>query len=91
MDDQLEISETNKEKNHIIVNRKYKFNLWYITSKTKVFKCTEYKTIKKCKSYIICIFNNNNYLFDNNYFILFYFNIYYYNYNYNTLIHIKFI
>ena len=29
MDDQLEISETNKEKNQIIVNQKYKFNLWY--------------------------------------------------------------
>ena len=35
MDDQLEISETNKEKNQIIVNRKYKFNLWYITNNTK--------------------------------------------------------
>ena len=54
MDNQLEISETNKEeKNQIIVNRKYKFNLWYITNNTKIFKCTEYKTFKKCKSYII--------------------------------------
>jgi len=26
MDDQLEISEINKEKNKIIVNKKYKFN-----------------------------------------------------------------
>ena len=42
MDDQLEISETNKEKNQIIVNKKYKFNLWYITNSTKVFKCTIY-------------------------------------------------
>ncbi|ORY31317.1 hypothetical protein LY90DRAFT_512478 [Neocallimastix californiae] len=58
MDDQLEISETNKEKNQIIVNKKYKFNLWYITNSTKVFKCTEYKTVKKCKSYIIL--NDNN-------------------------------
>ncbi|KAG4091882.1 hypothetical protein H8356DRAFT_1278659 [Neocallimastix lanati (nom. inval.)] len=39
MDDQLEISETSKEKNQIIVNRKYKFNLWYLTNNTKVFKC----------------------------------------------------
>ncbi|KAG4083385.1 hypothetical protein H8356DRAFT_1326411 [Neocallimastix lanati (nom. inval.)] len=52
------ISETNKEKTQIIVNRKYKFNLWYITNNTKVFKCTEYKTVKKCKSYIIL--NDNN-------------------------------
>ncbi|KAG4091499.1 hypothetical protein H8356DRAFT_1430349 [Neocallimastix lanati (nom. inval.)] len=58
MDDQLEISETNKEKNQIIVNRKYKFNLWYITNNTKIFKCTKYKTVKKCKSYIIL--NDNN-------------------------------
>jgi len=55
MDDQLEISETNKKKNQIIVNKKYKFNLWYITNSTK---CTEYKTVKKCKSYIIL--NDNN-------------------------------
>ena len=40
MDDQLEISETNKEKNQIIENIKYKFNLWYITNNSKVFKCT---------------------------------------------------
>jgi len=59
MDNQLEISETNKEeKNQIIVNRKYKFNLWYITNNTKIFKCTKYKTVKKCKSYIIL--NDNN-------------------------------
>ncbi|KAG4092898.1 hypothetical protein H8356DRAFT_1701045, partial [Neocallimastix lanati (nom. inval.)] len=58
MDDQLEISETSKEKNQIIVNRKYKFNLRYITNNTKVFKCTEYKTFKTCKSYIVL--NDNN-------------------------------
>ncbi|KAG4083497.1 hypothetical protein H8356DRAFT_1436943 [Neocallimastix lanati (nom. inval.)] len=58
MSDQLEISVTNKEKNQIIVNRKYKFNLWYITNNTKIFKCTKYKTVKKCKSYIIL--NDNN-------------------------------
>jgi len=49
MDGQLEISETNRERNQIIVNRKYKFNLWYIMNNTKVFKCTEYKTVNKCK------------------------------------------
>ncbi|KAL6632825.1 hypothetical protein U3516DRAFT_792000 [Neocallimastix sp. 'constans'] len=43
MDDQLEISETNKEKNQIIVNIKYKFNLWYITNHTKVFKLIKYE------------------------------------------------
>ena len=58
MDDQLEINETNKEKNQIILNRKYKFNLQYITNNTKVIKCTKYKTVKKCKSYIIL--NDNN-------------------------------
>ena len=58
MDDQLEISETNKEKNQIIVNGKYKFNLWYITNNTKIFQCTKCKTVKKCKSYIIL--NDNN-------------------------------
>ncbi|KAG4085414.1 hypothetical protein H8356DRAFT_1340608 [Neocallimastix lanati (nom. inval.)] len=36
MDDQLEISETSKEKNKIIINRNYKFNLWYITNNTKL-------------------------------------------------------
>ena len=58
MDDQLEINETNKEKNQIIVKRKYKFNLQYITNNTTVIKCTKYKTVKKCKSYIIL--NDNN-------------------------------
>ncbi|KAL6617283.1 hypothetical protein U3516DRAFT_749191 [Neocallimastix sp. 'constans'] len=48
MDDQLEINETNKEKKQII----------YITNNTKVIKCTEYKTVKKCKSYIILYDNN---------------------------------
>jgi len=58
MNDQLEISETNKVKNRIVLNRKYKFNLCYITNNTKIFKCTKYKTVKKCKSYIIL--NDNN-------------------------------
>ncbi|KAG4099044.1 hypothetical protein H8356DRAFT_1669926 [Neocallimastix lanati (nom. inval.)] len=48
MDDQLEINETNKEKNQII----------YITNNTKIFQCTKCKTVKKCKSYIIL--NDNN-------------------------------
>ncbi|KAG4096612.1 hypothetical protein H8356DRAFT_1275746 [Neocallimastix lanati (nom. inval.)] len=63
MDDQLEISETNKEKNQIIVNRKYKFNLWYITNNTKRIPLYHrivhpLFAIKKCKSYIIL--NDNN-------------------------------
>ncbi|KAG4086448.1 hypothetical protein H8356DRAFT_1734972, partial [Neocallimastix lanati (nom. inval.)] len=37
---------------------KYKFNLWYITNNTNIFKYTKYKTVKKCKSYIIL--NDNN-------------------------------
>ncbi|KAG4097787.1 hypothetical protein H8356DRAFT_1331015 [Neocallimastix lanati (nom. inval.)] len=39
MDDQLEINETNKEKNQII----------YITNNTTVIKCTKYKTVKKLR------------------------------------------
>jgi len=53
MDDQLEISEINKEKNQIIVNRKYKFNLWYITNNTKVFKCTNIKQLKNDNNKVI--------------------------------------
>jgi membrane protein involved in colicin uptake len=51
---EIEISETNRGREQIIVDKKYKFNL----SKTKkdnskVYRCTEYKTLNRCKSYII--------------------------------------
>ena len=50
----IEISETNRGKKQIIINRKYKFN-FSIEKKdnSKEYKCTEYKTSNKCKSFII--------------------------------------
>ena len=51
---EIEISETNRGNEQIIINRKYKFNL---SSKrkdnSKIYKCTEYKTMNRCKSFII--------------------------------------
>jgi len=50
----LEISETNRGRKQIIINRNYKFN--FSKNKkdnTKVYRCTEYKKINKCKSFII--------------------------------------
>ena len=53
----LEISETNRGRKQIIINRNYKFN--FSKNKkdnTKVYRCTEYKKINKCKSFIIYFF-----------------------------------
>ncbi|KAL6589672.1 hypothetical protein U3516DRAFT_819581 [Neocallimastix sp. 'constans'] len=56
---EIEISKTNRGKEQIILNRKYKFNL---SSKrkdnSKKYKCTEYKTLNQCPSFIIL--NNEN-------------------------------
>ncbi|KAG4085280.1 hypothetical protein H8356DRAFT_1435473 [Neocallimastix lanati (nom. inval.)] len=56
---EIEISKTNRGKEQIILKRKYKFNL---SSKRKVnskkYKCTEYKTLNQCPSFIIL--NNEN-------------------------------
>ncbi|KAG4090608.1 hypothetical protein H8356DRAFT_1431061 [Neocallimastix lanati (nom. inval.)] len=56
---EIEISKTNRGKEQIILNRKYKFNL---SSKrkdnSKKYKCTEYKTLNRCPSFIIL--NNEN-------------------------------
>jgi len=47
----IEINETNRGKEQVILNRKYKFNFSYERKdKTKVYKCFEYKTSNKCKS-----------------------------------------
>ena len=47
----IEINETNRGKEQVILNRKYKFNFSYERKdKTKVYKCSEYKTSNKCKS-----------------------------------------
>ncbi|ORX66089.1 hypothetical protein BCR32DRAFT_250539 [Anaeromyces robustus] len=60
MDDKLkiEISETNRGKEQIIINKKYKYNFSTLKKdNTKVYRCTEYRTSNKCKSFIIL--NNN--------------------------------
>ncbi|ORY10829.1 hypothetical protein LY90DRAFT_518615 [Neocallimastix californiae] len=50
----IDISESNKGKEQIIINKKYKFNFSYIRKdNSKVYKCTKYKKINKCKSFII--------------------------------------
>jgi len=50
----IDLSESNKGKEQIIINNKYKFNFSYIRKdNSKVYKCTEYKKINKCKSFII--------------------------------------
>jgi len=52
----IDISESNKGKEQIIINKKkYKFNFSYVRKRynSKVYKCTEYKKINKCKSFII--------------------------------------
>ncbi|ORX76415.1 hypothetical protein BCR32DRAFT_303856 [Anaeromyces robustus] len=50
----IEFSETNKGKEQVVINRKYKFNLRYIKKDNlKVYYFTEYKTVNKCKSFII--------------------------------------
>ncbi len=50
----IEISETNRGKEQIIIDKKYKFN-FSSTKKdsSKLYRCTEYKTLNKCKSFII--------------------------------------
>ncbi len=50
----ISISETNKGKEQIIINRKYKFNFSHVRKdNSKVYKCIEYKKKNKCKSFII--------------------------------------
>ena len=54
-----EISETNRNKKQIIIDRKYKFNFSYQkVDNSKLYRCTHYKTDKNCKSYVIL--NNKN-------------------------------
>jgi len=58
---EIGISKTNRGKEQIILNRKYKFNLSSKrkdNSKKKKNKCIEYKTLNKCPSFIIL--NNEN-------------------------------
>ncbi|KAL6617782.1 hypothetical protein LY90DRAFT_503980 [Neocallimastix californiae] len=49
----IDVSIT-KEKSKLLLIKKYKFNFSYIRKdNSKVYKCTEYKKINKCKSFII--------------------------------------
>ncbi|KAG4083393.1 hypothetical protein H8356DRAFT_1437012 [Neocallimastix lanati (nom. inval.)] len=51
---EIEISETNRGNEQIIINKKYKFNFSFQRNdKSKIYRCTEYKTLNKCKSLII--------------------------------------
>jgi len=55
----IDISETNRGKVHIIINKKFKYNYSYTKkNKSKLNRCIKYKTLNKCKSYIIL--NNEN-------------------------------
>ncbi|KAL6590945.1 hypothetical protein U3516DRAFT_805813 [Neocallimastix sp. 'constans'] len=51
---EIEISETNRGNEKIIINKKHKFNFSFQRKdKSKIYRCTEYKTLNKCKSLII--------------------------------------
>ncbi|KAG4086485.1 hypothetical protein H8356DRAFT_1059953 [Neocallimastix lanati (nom. inval.)] len=51
---EIEISETNRGNEQIIINKKHKFNFSFQRKdKSKIYRCTEYKTLNKCKSLII--------------------------------------
>ncbi|KAG4086576.1 hypothetical protein H8356DRAFT_1434358 [Neocallimastix lanati (nom. inval.)] len=51
---EIEISETNRGNERIIINKKHKFNFSFQRKdKSKIYRCTEYKTLNKCKSLII--------------------------------------
>ncbi|KAG4084759.1 hypothetical protein H8356DRAFT_1062886 [Neocallimastix lanati (nom. inval.)] len=49
----IDISETNRGKEQIIIDRKFKYNFSKLKKyNTKIYRCTEYKTLNKCKSFI---------------------------------------
>ncbi|KAG4097743.1 hypothetical protein H8356DRAFT_1425183 [Neocallimastix lanati (nom. inval.)] len=51
---EIEISEKNRGNEQIIINKKHKFNFSFQRKdKSKIYRCTEYKTLNKCKSLII--------------------------------------
>ncbi|KAL6604735.1 hypothetical protein U3516DRAFT_668185 [Neocallimastix sp. 'constans'] len=51
---EIEMSETNRGNERIIINKKHKFNISIQRKdKSKIYRCTEYKTLNKCKSLII--------------------------------------
>ena len=55
---EIEISETNRGKEQLIINRKYKYNFSRKLKNSKVYRCSEYKTLNNCKSLIKI--NDNN-------------------------------
>jgi len=51
---EIELSETNRGKKQIIIGKKYIFNFLYLKrDNSKVYRCTEYKTSRKCNSFIV--------------------------------------
>ncbi|KAG4101660.1 hypothetical protein H8356DRAFT_1331931 [Neocallimastix lanati (nom. inval.)] len=51
---EIEINETNRGNEQIIINKKHKSNFSFQRKdKSKIYRCTEYKTLNKCKSLII--------------------------------------
>jgi len=51
---EIEISETNRGNEQIIINKKYKFNITFQRKdKSKIYRRTKYKTSNKCKFLII--------------------------------------
>ena len=50
----IDISEKNRGKKQTIIDIKFKYNFSKLKKyKTKIYRCTEYKTLNKCKSFII--------------------------------------
>ena len=50
----IDISETNRGKEQIIIDRKFKYNFSILKKDyIKIYRCTEYKSLNKCKSFII--------------------------------------
>ena len=69
-----EVSETNRGKKQIVIDRKYKFNFSYrMVDNTNKYRCTHYKTDYKCKSFVIIndknevikYYNKHNHLEEN--------------------------
>ena len=69
-----EVSETNRGKKQIVIDRKYKFNFLYkMADNTVKYRCTHYKTDYECKSFVIIndkkeiikYYNKHNHLEEN--------------------------
>ena len=59
---QIKVNKINQEKDQIIINKKYKFNfssikkihiyIYIYIHNSRVYNCTKYKTLNKCKCFI---------------------------------------